>query len=38
VTNLPVPIELDKTIALDWLRYSLGQGEVVSPAALKFIE
>jgi hypothetical protein len=38
MTNLPVPIEIDKTIALDWLRYSLGQGEVISPAALKFIE
>jgi CBS domain-containing protein len=38
MTNVPVPIELDKTIALDWLRYSLGQGEVISPAALKFIE
>lgn len=38
MTNPPVPIEIDKTIALDWLRYSLGQGEVISPAALKFIE
>ncbi len=38
MTNLPVPIEIDKTIAFDWLRYSLGQGEVISPAALKFIE
>jgi hypothetical protein len=38
MTNLPVPIEIDKTVALDWLRYSLGQGEVISPAALKFIE
>jgi hypothetical protein len=38
MTDLPVPTEIDKTIALDWLRYSLGQGEVISPAALKFIE
>jgi hypothetical protein len=38
MTNLPVPLAIDKTIALDWLRYSLGQGEVISPAALKFIE
>jgi len=37
MTNLVVPTEIDKTIALDWLRYSLGQGEVISPAALKFI-
>jgi hypothetical protein len=40
MTDLPVPTEIDETIALDWLRHSLGQGdvEVVSPAALKFIE
>ncbi len=38
MTELPVPIQIDKTISLDWLRYSLGQGEVISPAALKFIE
>lgn len=40
MTNLPVPTEIDKTIARDWLRYSLGLGEVevISPAALKFIE
>jgi hypothetical protein len=37
MTKLPVPIEIDKTIALDWLRHSLGQGEVISPAALKLI-
>lgn len=37
MTSLPVPTEIDKTIALDWLRYSLGQGEVISPAALEFI-
>jgi hypothetical protein len=38
MTDLSVPIQIDKTISLDWLRYSLGQGEVISPAALKFIE
>jgi hypothetical protein len=40
MTNFPVPTEIDETIALDWLRYSLGQGDVgfVSPGALKFIE
>lgn len=38
MNDLPVPTELDQAIALDWLRYSLGQGEVISPAALKFIE
>lgn len=38
MSDLLVPTEVDKTIALDWLRYSLGQGEVISPAALKFIE
>jgi len=38
MTNFPVPTEIDKAIALDWLRHSLGQGEVISPAALKFIE
>jgi hypothetical protein len=40
MTNLPIPTEIDKTIALDWLRYSLGQGvvQVVSPGALKFVE
>jgi hypothetical protein len=37
MTDLPVPTEIDKTIALDWLRHSLGQGEVISPAALKFV-
>jgi hypothetical protein len=38
MSNFPVPIEIEKTVVLDWLRYSLGQGEVISPAALKFIE
>jgi hypothetical protein len=37
MTDLPVPTEINRTIALDWLRHSLGQGEVISPAALKFI-
>ncbi len=38
MTDLPRPTEIDQTIALDWLRYSLGQGEVISPAALNFIQ
>jgi hypothetical protein len=40
MNDLPVPTEIDQSVALDWLRYSLGQGEVevISPAALKFIE
>ncbi len=38
MTNLPHPTEIDRTVALDWLRYSLGQGEVISPAVLRFIE
>jgi hypothetical protein len=38
MTNLLVPTDVDQTLALDWLRYSLGQGEVISPAALRFIE
>lgn len=40
MTDLPVPTEIDNTIARDWLRHSLGQGEVevIAPAALKFIE
>ena len=37
MSDLPVPIQIDKMIALDWLRYSLGQGEVISSAALMFI-
>jgi len=32
------PTEVDQAAALEWLRYSLGQGEIVSPEALKFIE
>jgi hypothetical protein len=36
--DLPRPTEIDQTIALDWLHYSLGQGEVISPAALKLIQ
>ncbi len=36
--TLPIPIEIDKTVARDWLRYSLGQGEVISSAALRSIE
>lgn len=38
MNDLPVPTEIDQSVALDWLRYSLGQGEVISPAALRFIE
>jgi hypothetical protein len=32
------PTGVDPTVALEWLRYSLGQGEVISPAVLKVIE
>lgn len=38
MTDTLRPTEVDQTVALDWLRYSLGQGEVISPAALKTIE
>jgi hypothetical protein len=40
MSDLPQPTEIDQTVALDWLRYSLGLGEVevISPAALKFIK
>lgn len=40
MNDLPVPTEIDKTIARNWLRYSLslGEVEVISPAAIKFIE
>jgi hypothetical protein len=40
MTPLPRPTEIDEAVALDWLRYSLGQGAVavISPVALKFIE
>jgi hypothetical protein len=38
MTGSVISTEVDQTVALDWLRYSLGQGEVISPAALKFIE
>lgn len=38
MTKLPRPTEIDQSVALDWLRYSLGQGEVISPATLKFFE
>jgi hypothetical protein len=31
-------VPLDQTVALDWLRYSLGQGEVISPHALSVVE
>jgi hypothetical protein len=38
MTNAVIPTEIDQTVALEWLRYSLGQGEIVSPAALKLVE
>ncbi len=40
MTGSAKPTEVDQTIALDWLRHSLGQGEVevISPTVLKFIE
>jgi hypothetical protein len=38
MTDSVIPTEIDQTVALDWLRYSLGQGEVLSSAALKVIE
>lgn len=38
MTSSVKPTDVDQTIALDWLRYSLRQGEVISPTALKFIE
>jgi hypothetical protein len=38
MTGSVISTEIDQTVALDWLRYSLGQGEVILPAALKFIE
>jgi len=38
MTSVLRPTRVDQTAALEWLRYSLGQGEVISPAALKVIE
>ena len=38
MTGSATPTKIDQTVALEWLRYSLGQGEVISPAVLKFIE
>jgi hypothetical protein len=40
MTGAVIPTEIDQTIALDWLRYSLGLGEVevISSAVLKVIE
>jgi hypothetical protein len=37
MTNLPVPIDIDQAVALEWLRHSLGRGDVVSSAALEFV-
>jgi hypothetical protein len=30
--------DIDLTVALGWFRYSLGQGDVISPQALKIVE
>jgi hypothetical protein len=40
VSDLPRPTEIDQAVALDWLRHSLGQGEVdvISLAARTSIE
>ncbi len=38
MTNTVIPAEIDQTVALAWLRCSLGQGELVSSATVKFIE
>lgn len=38
MTDVPKPLEIDQAVALDWLRYSLGQGDVISPAVLKLVE
>jgi hypothetical protein len=40
MTDSVIPTEIDQTVALEWLRHSLGQGqvEVISPTALQFIE
>jgi hypothetical protein len=32
------PTEVDQAVATEWLRYSLRQGEVISPDALKVVE
>jgi hypothetical protein len=36
--NSVKPTEIDQTVALEWLRYSLRQGNVISPDVLKFIQ
>src|ERR1700722_653832 len=38
MTELLLLADIDQAVALDWLRYSLGQGEIISPVTLKFIE
>jgi hypothetical protein len=40
MTDLVIPTEIDQTVALDWLRLSLGQGEVtvISSQVLKILE
>jgi hypothetical protein len=36
--NLPEPVDVDQAAAREWLCYSLGQGDVISPALLKMVE
>ncbi len=40
MSDLPQRTEIDQTVALDWVRHSLGQGgvKVISAAARKFID
>jgi hypothetical protein len=40
MTGSAIPTEIDQSVALDWLRYSLDQAEVkvISPAVLKLLE
>jgi hypothetical protein len=35
MSDLPHPTEIDQAVALEWLRYSLKQGDVISSRALK---
>lgn len=37
MTDLPRPTEIEQKAALDWLSYSLRQGDVISPEALKVV-
>jgi hypothetical protein len=38
MANLPRLTDIDQAVASEWLRYSLGQGEIVSTATRRFIE